>query len=299
MKLRPVEYLMGFGVAATWGMGMVFAKAGMEHFPPMLLMAFRSTLTAILLLWMVKLPRGSLVWLFLIAAISSTLQFFLTLTGLKYVDVSVAAFVVQMEIPILLLLGVLFLNEKPGLRKWAGMIMALAGVFVISGQPTVYGSWYPIILLLGGSLAWAIGQIMVRSLKDVDGLTVCAWTAAFSAPQLFVSSALFESGQLTAVMSADWNAWLAVIYLGIIMTALGYGMWYTLLRRHPVHVVGPFLLTLPVFSVIGGIFFLGEILTVTLVIGGLIIIGGVSLIIVEKEKQTESHNSLEPLSEQA
>ena len=75
--------------------------------------------------------------------------------------------------------------------------------------------------------------------------------------------------------------WAAVLYLGLIMTAFGYGIWYSMVRRNPVSRVVPFLLLLPIFSILGGVLFLGESLTLFTAIGGLIIVGGVAIITIE------------------
>ncbi|MGI9373389.1 MAG: EamA family transporter, partial [Hyphomicrobiales bacterium] len=87
-----------------------------------------------------------------------------------------------------------------------------------------------------------------------------------------------------AVASANWTVWATVIYLGLVMTAFGYGIWYTLVRRHPLNVVGPFLLLLPVFSIIGAAIFLGEKLTFEIALGAAIVIAGIAIIIWEPRK---------------
>ncbi len=56
MPLRPQDVLMGLAVPLIWGLGVVFAKAAIEHFPPILLMALRFTLTALILVWFVEPP---------------------------------------------------------------------------------------------------------------------------------------------------------------------------------------------------------------------------------------------------
>ena len=66
------------------------------------------------------------------------------------------------------------------------------------------------------------------------------------------------------------------------MTALGYGLWYGLLLRHPVSRVAPFLLLLPVTTVIGGILLLGEEPTPQIVAGGLVVIAGLAFILLER-----------------
>ncbi|WP_137702836.1 DMT family transporter [Marimonas lutisalis] len=280
--LRPIDFAMGLSVALVWGMGIVFAKAAIAHFPPILLMSLRFTVTALALVWFVRPPVGHLWRLFVIAIVAAAIQYSLTFTGLKGLDASVTALVVQVEVPFLVLIGALFLGETPGMRKWIGIAMAFVGVAFIAGASQVSVAWGSVLLVLAGCFAWAVGQAMVRALKDIDGLTVTAWIAVFAAPQLLVMSLIFESGHVAAIGSAGWVVWAAVAYLGLIMTALGYGMWYSLIRRNPVSLVAPFLLMLPVFSVLGGILFLGESLGPRTLLGGVIVIAGVAFIVVER-----------------
>jgi O-acetylserine/cysteine efflux transporter len=119
---------------------------------------------------------------------------------------------------------------------------------------------------------------MIRKLKDIGGLQVTAWVAVFATPQLFIMSAIFESGQITAIQNANDMVWLTVIYLGLVMTCLGYYLWNTLIRRHDVGTVAPFLLLLPLFSLIGGMLFLGEEPTADKLLGGVVILLGVAII---------------------
>ena len=108
---------------------------------------------------------------------------------------------------------------------------------------------------------WAIGQILVRKLKNIDGLTTTAWVALFATPQLFLMSLVFESDHVNLVINASSPVWWSVLYLGLIMTALGYYFWNTLIRTYEIEKVAPFLLLLPVFSLLGGIVFLGELVS--------------------------------------
>ncbi|MFD1160674.1 DMT family transporter [Roseovarius aestuarii] len=281
-RLTLVDIVMGIGVALTWGLGIVFSKAAIAHFPPILLMGFRFTVTALVLVWFVRVPRGQLLALFGIALISAALQYSLTFTGLKGLDAGVAALVVQLEVPFLVLVGAVFLREKPGLRKWAGIAVAFFGVYQIAGEPQISAALGSVLLVISGAFVWAIGQAMIRKLKDIDGLTVTAWIAVMAAPQLFAVSLAVESDHWQAIQSAGWVVWATVLYLGLVMTALGYGLWYTLIRRNPVSQVAPFLLLLPLFAVLGGVVFLGESMTMTVMIGGAIVIAGVAIILTDK-----------------
>jgi O-acetylserine/cysteine efflux transporter len=275
---------MALLVPLIWGMGFVFAKAAIGHFPPILLMALRFTLTAAVLVWFVPVPRGNLLRLFLIAIVAAAIQYSLTFTGLKRLDAGIAALIVQLEVPFLVLLGALLLGERPSAQKWLGIGVAFLGVALIAGGGRLDGALVPMLLVVGGAFMWALGQAFIRMLKGIDGRTVTAWIAVFAAPQLFAMSALFETGQVTALAAAGWVVWGAVIYLGLVMTALGYMLWNTLIRAHDVSRVAPFLLLLPVFSAAGGALFLGERLGTSDLAGGAVVILGVALVTLERRR---------------
>jgi O-acetylserine/cysteine efflux transporter len=273
---------MGITVALVWGMGVVFAKAALEQFPPILLMALRFAVTALALVWFVRPPWHLMRQLFWIALVSATIQYCLTFNGLRGLDASTAILVIQMEVPFLVFLGAVLLGEKPGARRWAGIGLAFIGVAFIAGEPRLADAWGSIGLVVGGSACWALGQIMVRRLGPAEGLTLTAWVAVFATPQLFIFSFVLEENHLALIRAADWVVWATVVYLGLVMTALGYGLWYSLVVRHPVSRVGPFLLLMPVFSVIGGVTILGERLTPQIAIGGLFVISAVAFILTSR-----------------
>ncbi|WP_136659057.1 EamA family transporter [Nitratireductor sp. XY-223] len=283
-RLSPIDYLMGVSVALVWGMGIVFAKGAINHFPPILLMAFRFAVTALVLVWFVKPPVGQFLWIFSIALVSAAIQYSLTFTGLAGIDASVAALVVQLEVPFLVLVGAVAFREKTSLRKWLGIAIAFSGVGLIAGEPRLGAAWLSILLVVGGAFSWAVGQAMVRTLREMNAMAVTAWVAVFATPQLVVMSLIFEGGHFEAVRSANWIVWSAVVYLGIVMTVIGYSLWYSLVRRHPLNQIAPFLLMLPVFSVAGGALFLGERLTPQVMIGGAIVIAGVAFILTERQR---------------
>ena len=278
---------MGLAVPLVWGLGVVFAKAAIEHFPPVLLMALRFTLTALVLVWFVKPPWRLMGQLFAIALVSAAVQYSLTFNGLRGVDASTAVLVLQLEVPILILLSAVLLKERPGWRRWLGIAIAFTGVAFIAGEPRLGAAWDSLALLLGGSFTWALGQIMVRRLGEVGGLTMVAWVAVFAAPQLFVFSLVLEDDHLAHLAAAGWVVWGTVLYMGIVMTALGYGMWYSLVGRFPLARVGPFLLLMPVFSVLGGVTLLDESLTLRVALGGAIVIVGVAVILVRRTSAAE------------
>jgi O-acetylserine/cysteine efflux transporter len=274
--------LMALAVPVIWGMGLVFAKAALDFFPPILLVAFRFGVTALALVWFVKPPWHLMGKIMVIALVSVVVQYSFTFTALKHLDASVTVLFIQAEVPILILLGAVFLGERPSKRKLAGIALTFVGVSLIAGDPQLKGAYQPLFLLLVGVTTWAIGQVMIRQLGAVGGFTLIAWVAILSTPQLFVASWVLEDNHWQLIREANWVVWGTVVYLGLVMTALGYGIWYHLLGRYPVNQVAPFLLLLPVTSVIGSVVVLDETLSLPVAMGGAVVIAGVAFIVLEK-----------------
>ena len=104
----------------------------------------------------------------------------------------------------------------------------------------------------------------------------------FGGPQLILASQIIEGNVLGNIISADYRAWLIVLYLGVLMNCLGYSLWYYVLGRYPVNKIISTMLLLPVTGVMTAIIFLGERPDIRVFVGGLIIIFGVGIILIGK-----------------
>jgi len=280
--MKPVDVLLAILVAVLWGMGFIVAKAGMSHFSPILLMALRFALTASLLIWFFRPPPRLFKQLFWISLVSAALQYSLTFNGVQGIDASTAALLVQLEVPFGLILAWLVFGDRISPKQALGIVIAFCGAILIIGEPKLAGDLVYAFLVIGGAFTWAVGQIMIKKLGNLGGFRLISGISLFAAPQLFVASFLLEQDQLVQIQTASFAAWGAVVYLGVIMTALAYGIWYRLLGHYSVNQVMPFLLLLPVTSVIGGIFFLGESLTTKIALGGGLAIVGVAMITIQR-----------------
>ena len=132
--MKLIHTMMAIFVPFIWGTGFVVAKGAIFEFPPILLMAFRFLVTSLVLVWFVKPPIGSLRALFLIAIVASAIQYSFTFSGLQGLDAGFAALIVQLEVPFLVILGVVLLGEKPSIKKWVGIIIAFSGVGLLVGK---------------------------------------------------------------------------------------------------------------------------------------------------------------------
>ncbi len=222
---------------------------------------------------------------FWVAVFSGTMPYGMVFAGLKDIYASTAILVVQMQIPSLAILGVILLKEKMGLRQVLGMVLAFGGVVLISGEPRMQENPIPIFLVLGGGVVWALGQVMVRKIgRYVTGMQLLSWVAAFSAPQLFLASYLMEDGQLAAIQGAGLKEWGVILYIGLIMTAFCYPLWYRLLAEVEITRVTPFLLLNPLSVVVFSILILGETLTPMIVLGGTIVLSGIGVMTIHRRK---------------
>jgi len=270
------QILLALIVPITWGLGFTLAKIGLEQFPTLLIMSIRFGIAGLVLVWFTKPPWGHMREIFMVALIGSTIQYGLTYNGLKGIDASTGAILVQLEGPILALMGVFLLKEKLGLTRAIGMGLAVIGVIIIAGEPRLDGQLDSVLLLIVGSAVWAIAQIMVSKLKGISGITILAWVAIMATPQMFIASLLIEDGQWLAITTASYIDWSIILYLALIMTVLGYSVWYHLLSSVDVSKVSPFLMLLPITSIIAGIILLDEKFTSSMAIGGLMIMAGVA-----------------------
>jgi O-acetylserine/cysteine efflux transporter len=281
------QILLALIVPMTWGFGYALTKIGMDQFTPLLLMSLRFGIAGLILIWFTKPPWEHMRELFMIAFIGSTVQYGFTYYGLKGIDVSTASILVQLEGPILALLSTLILKERLGWPRALGMGLAFAGVIVITGEPRLSDSLDSVALVITGAVFWAIAQIMISRLKSLSGVTILAWVAIIATPQMLLISLVIEDGQWESIKSASLIDWSIVFYLSFIMTVIGYSVWYHLIRICDVSKISPFLMLLPVTSIIAGMILLDEQFTLAMGIGGLLVMTGVASTLIKHRESTK------------
>jgi drug/metabolite transporter (DMT)-like permease len=169
----------------------------------------------------------------------------------------------------------LFRGEKICLLKWAGMLIALAGlVYLLSpgmAAPEPVGA----ALMLVSGTAWGIYSIRGRGAKFPIVMTATNFTYA-SVFVVFVVAIGFQALEISAR-----GAWIALLSGGI-TSGLGYVVWYRALRHLSMTTASMVQLLIPVLAALGGILFLGEHLTQRLLIASALILGGVGLSFIKR-----------------
>jgi O-acetylserine/cysteine efflux transporter len=280
MTIRHI--LIALLVPLTWGFGFALAKAGLDHFSPLLLMGMRFLIAAAVLVWFVPIPCGYLKQICSISFIAATLQYGLTFSGLARMDATPAVLLVQAEVIFGVIIAALLLGEKPSLKQIVGITISCLGILTIVGAPSLDGQIFGVMLILGGTLAFALGQVLIRRLKGaLTGFQLTAWMGVMAGPQMILAAMLFEGDLALQISTAPLAAWGTVLYLGLIMTVIGYSAWYFVLARYPVPMVMPVLLLLPVATILGAVSFLGERPDMIVLLGGAIVISGVGAVIID------------------
>jgi O-acetylserine/cysteine efflux transporter len=279
------DFLLAISVPCLWGIGFVITKPGMEQLPPMLINGLRWSVTGLVLVWWFPIPKKYLKELLILSFIGCTLQYSLTFSGLNIIDASSAVLFVQFEVPFGILIAFLWLKEKPSIKNLIGLVIAFTGLIVLSGTPSLQGKYLGVILVLSGAFTWALAQVFAKPISErLNGIVITAWLGVLAGPQLILASQLFEGSVVSNIRSADYQAWLIVLYLGLLMNALGYSIWYYVLGIYPVNKILPIMLLLPITGVVTAIMLLGERPDLKVFIGGIVILFGVGMILIGKIK---------------
>ncbi|MCW4149654.1 EamA family transporter [Halomonas sp. 18H] len=284
MPLRDLA--IGLGVILIWALNIIVIKVGVTEMPPLMLTTLRFALAALLLVPFHPVARHQLPFLAVLSVTFGTLHFALLFIGLSQAEAGTGALLVQMGTPFATLLAVIVLKEKLGARRLAGLILSFAGIVVLAGGPTLPAP-LPTGLLLCSALGWAISQLLIKRGPNVAPMALAGWVALLATPQVALGSWWFEQGQLEALRSAEWSGWGAVLYTAIMSSILAYGAWYGLLRRHPVNRVVPLTLLVPVLAVGLGAIMLGDSLGPHKLLGGTLVVAGISLIVLRWRARPE------------
>jgi O-acetylserine/cysteine efflux transporter len=276
MRIRDI--LLALGAMLLWGLNFAVAKIALAEFPPILLSALRFTLVALTLLPFVPRPTQfrPIVGL---AVTLGLFQFPMVFFGLTRLDASTSAIVLQLQVPLGVVMAAILLGEKLSWRHALGMAIAFAGVALIAGAPRLEANRVGLIFLLTAAAAWGFSTVQLKKLGPIDPFLLNGWLGLFVAVELSVLSLVIEGSPLGPIAAATWRGWTGVLYTGLISTIVAFGLWARLVARYTVSQTLPFMLTIPLFAIGGGIVLNGDKMTTDIIAGGLLTLVGVGLIV--------------------
>jgi drug/metabolite transporter (DMT)-like permease len=170
------------------------------------------------------------------------------------------------------IIAVLFLRERLSGRQVAGGIVALAGTATIATAQGGLRVERSALIVLGAAIAFGIYHVAIKPLLGrYTGLEVTAYATWTGTLLLLPAIPVL----MQAVPHASVRATLAVVFLGLAPSALGFVAWGYAVARLPVTVATGALYLAPPIAVLVGYLWLGESPRVIELLGGAIAIAGV------------------------
>jgi len=206
------------------------------------------------------------------------------LAALERMPAGKTALLVAMS-PILTGISVtLILKERLGWHRWGGLLLAFIGVITIVTKGDVLHATQSIISAFGWGeffmmtaiVSWVAYTLISRfALKGLSPIAATTYATLFGTVFLLLGAA-FELPLLTTEM-VTWKNAGAIFYLGSFGSALAF-IWYS----EGVKTIGPartvaFTNLVPVFGVLLGYLVLAEPILLSMVLGGAIVIAGVTI----------------------
>lgn len=156
-----------------------------------------------------------------------------------------------------------------------GVVLAIAGIVGLLMPGLSAPPIWSAMLMLGAGVSWGIYSLRGRGAGDPTRVTAGNFLRA--APIAAILS-LVTWNQVALDAAGIWYA----VASGALASGIGYAIWYTALPSLKATQAATLQLSVPVIATVGAIVFLGEALTLRLVLASIAILGGIALVIRDK-----------------
>ncbi|MGQ0711215.1 MAG: DMT family transporter [Rhodoferax sp.] len=277
-------------LCAIWGLQQVVLKGTAQDIAPVMQIALRSGLAAVLLLGFMRWRGERLDWSNgtwrpgLVVGVLFALEFLLVGEGLRHTTAShMVVFLYTAPMFAALGLQAKLPNERLGPLQWLGIGLAFSGIAAAflgrgtaAGDPAVGAMLWGDFLGLMGGVAWAATTVVVRT------------TALSSAPptqtllyQLVAAFVLLLGAALaTGQAQVHWTAqvWGSLAFHALVVSFASFLMWFWLLRHYLANRLGVFSFLTPLFGIVLGAWLLSEPLELRFVLAALPVLAGIVLV---------------------
>jgi drug/metabolite transporter (DMT)-like permease len=281
---QKIGILSVLGAVVLWSSSYVVIKFGVSEIPPLTFAAIRfifAVLLMVVLAFTVQrlepVPAKDLRWLAFGGLLGITAYFSLQNLGVQRTSAAEATLLVAAFPVIILLLEVLFRKARVSIKQIAGIGIAIGGVYLIidlTGLQAAPGRLEGDLLLLLTGLAWAFYNFATQDVvKKYATFTVIFWQTLFGMLPLLplaltevnVWRPLTTGGLLGALFLGAFCSVGAFLLYGYGLKSLRPGLAVNLLNL------------IPVFGLIFAALFLHEKIGLAQILGGLVVIAGVTL----------------------
>jgi len=247
-------------ISLLWGFNWVVLKIGVRYADPFEFLAWRFAPAAACLFGAAALLRRPVrlvhaPQVVLVGLLQTTATFALATWALKSGAVGKTA-VLNYTMPFwVTLFAWPLLGERPSPAQGVALGVGLIGVLLLihpQGAPGV-----PELLALASGIAWGLGVVVTKRLQSrtrIDTLSLIAWQVLMGGAALVLLALLFPGPP------AAWNAQLvfAIVYNGVLVSALGWFLWFWALARLDAGMASFGILAVPVLGALFSAALLGE-----------------------------------------
>ncbi|HOX26088.1 MAG TPA: DMT family transporter [Candidatus Krumholzibacteria bacterium] len=274
----------------AWGASFIATKVALREVSPITVVWLRFAIGVVVLGAVVavrrqgrRVARRDLAEFALLGFLAITFHQWLQSNGLVTARATTTAWIVA-TIPVFMaILGWTVLKERLRPDQVLGIALATAGVLVVVSDgdlPAVLRGSFGVpgdALILASAVNWAVVSALskrwlARHEAALMTFHLVAFGWLFSTAALLAGPGLGELGRLTA------SGWAGVVFLGVACSGLAYVFWYDALKALPASEMGAFLYLEPLVASGVAAVILGEPLTVAVIAGGTVILGGVWLV---------------------
>jgi drug/metabolite transporter (DMT)-like permease len=304
-KPRAWKVLLAFSIIYfVWGSTFLAIRVGVREVPPLLMAGMRFFSAGIVLYaWMRAkgTPSPSLrEWKG--AALLATLIFVCDYGLLFWAEMRVPsgiAAVILATIPAFMAISeIVFLRtQRLTVRLAFALLVGLAGVGVLMSRSVSIGE-APIdtsgaIALMIAAVSWSVASVLSRRLPQPESKVMSSGAQMLAGGFfLFVAAALFGEFRGFHIQAVSRGAWLALLYLIVAGSIVGFTAYVWLLHHESPTKVGTYAYVNPVVAVLVGYFLGGEALGARTIAGTLLVLVSVIVITTTPKKQTKLKRSV-------
>lgn len=276
------DSLLAVLVAVLWGFNFVVIDWGLEaregqSVPPLLLLAVRFVLVAFPAVFLIPRPKAPWRVVAAVGIFMSLGQFGLLYTSMAAgMPPGLAGLVLQAQVVLTIVIAAGVLRERPTLMQVVGVVAGALGLVVVALGRGGHVPVVALVLCLLAALSWAIGNVISRAAKVPGGLSLTVWSALVVPLPLLALSLVLDGpdGVREGVAAFGWEALVSTAYTVVLASFVGYGIFNSLLARHPASSVVPWILLVPPVAIGSAWLLLGEVPSPGELAGGALLVLG-------------------------
>lgn len=279
-------------VSMIWGGTFVAGRLLAGTLAPLLAASVRfflASLALMLFMALARIPlarptRGQLVQLTVLGFFGIFFYNLCFFNGLQLIGASRASLIVALNPAVIALASWWLFKERLGRTKVMGIALCLvgAGTVILSRDPSALqagaASWRGDLLIFGCVLGWGLYSLGARNLNSSLGpLQTVTYSIGLGTLMLWAVTLAMGDVDLAAIAQLNLEQGLGLLYLGVLGSALAYILYYDGVQRIGATRAGAFIALNPLTAVLLGALLLAEPLTLSMGLGGALILVGLYL----------------------